>query len=118
MHPPKNIKTRKFRFLLDSAFANPGKFPKLNKKAKLVHSVINLGLPPTAEDKDIYQKAIEKNCIVLTINFDDFRKLVKSNTAGVIGIPSQQTNDEIDELVTEFIAGKDPNDFLGKATKI
>lgn len=118
MHHPKITKKRKFRFILDSAFAAPSKFPKLNKKAKLIHSVIDLGLSPTTEDKDIYQKAIEGNCIVLTINFDDFKKLVKTDKAGVVGIPSQQTNAEIDEMVTKFISGKNPDDFLGKATKI
>lgn len=118
MHPQKNKKVRKFRFLLDSAFAKASKFLRLNKKAKLIHSVLDLGMSPTTEDKDIYQKAIENNCLVLTINFDDFKKFVRVGKAGVIGIPSQQTNDEIDKLVSDFISDKNPDDFIGKAIKI
>lgn len=117
MQRQKTTKKRKFRFLLDSAFANPSKFPKLNKKAKLIHAVIDLGLPPTAEDKDIYQKATEENCLVLTINYDDFKKLVRTNQAGVIGISSQLFNVQIDDIVTEFISGKAPEDYIGKAKK-
>lgn len=104
--------------MLDSAFASTGKFPKLNKKAKLIHPVHDLGLSTQAADKDIYQKAIESKCFVLTINFKDFRRFVKHGKPGVIGINSQLSNENIDKLVTEFISGKNPDDFLGKATKI
>lgn len=115
----KNIKKkRKFRFLLDSAFAAHDKFPKLAKKAKLIHPVINLKLSAQTADEDIYQKAVENNCFVLTINFKDFRRFVKHGKQGVFGINSQLSNRNIDELVTEFISGKDPDDFIGKAIKI
>lgn len=104
--------------LLDSAFARPGQFIKLGKKANLAHCVHNLGLPFQAEDKDIYQKACQENRLVLTINFKDFKKLLIAGKAGVIGIESGLSNKEIDELVTGFVSGKDPDDFIGKAVKI
>lgn len=118
LHIQKTTKPRKFRLLLDAAFAHSGKFIKLNKKAKLIHAVIDLGLSRTAEDKDIYQKACEENCFVLTINFDDFKKLVRPGKAGIIGIHSQLFNQQIDEIVADFISGKNPEDYLGKAVKI
>lgn len=119
MHQNKNTKKkRKFRFLLDSAFAKSDQFPKLIKKAKLLHVVHDLGLSKQAADKDIYQKAIEENCFVLTINFKHFRKFVIGSKSGVIGIDSQLSNDEIDSVVVEFISGKSPDDYLGKAIKI
>lgn len=119
MHQNKNTnKKRKFRLLLDSAFAKPDQFPKLAKKAKLLHAVHDLGLSKQAADIDIYQKAIEENCFVLTINFRHFRKFVVSGKPGVIGIDSQLSNNEIDSIVVNFISGKNPDDFLGKATKI
>ncbi|MBI2327316.1 DUF5615 family PIN-like protein [Candidatus Curtissbacteria bacterium] len=109
---------RKFRILLDSAFAKPGQFPKLSKKANVSHSVHDCHLPIQAEDKEIYQKAIEENRFVLTVNLKDFKKLVKIGKPGILGIESQLSNEEIDKLVTNFISGKDPDDFVGKAIKI
>lgn len=111
-------KRRKFRFLLDSAFAAPDKFTKLSKKAKLIHPVVDLGLSPQTADKDIYQKALEQNCLVLTVNFKDFKKFLNRGKGGIIGINSQLSNSQIDEIVTEFISGENPNDYIGKATKI
>lgn len=104
--------------MLDSAFASADKFPKLNKKAKLIHPVHDLGLSIQAVDNDIYQKAIENKCFVLTINFKDFRRFVKQGKSGIIGINSQLSNESIDKLVTKFIFGKNPQDYMGKATKI
>ncbi len=119
MHPNKNTKKkRKFRLLLDSAFAKPDQFSKLSKKAKLLHVVHDLGLSKQAADIDIYQKAIQENCFVLTINLKHFKKFVVSGKPGVIGIDSQLSNDEIDSVVVKFISEKNPDDYLGKATKI
>ena len=103
MRNPKSKKKGKFRILLDSAFAKPDSFPKLKKKANLAHTVHDLGLSTQAEDTEIYQKAIEENRFVLTINFKDFRKLVKGAKPGILGIESQLTNLEIDKKVTRFI---------------
>lgn len=71
-----------------------------------------------AEDEEIYQKAVIENRIVLTINFKDFRRLVKKGQPGILGIESQLTNKEIDQKVSDFISDKDPGDFRGKAVKI
>lgn len=114
----KSKHPKKFRLLLDSAFAKPSAFPKLKKKANLAHAVHDCGLSVQAEDKEIYQKAIEQNRFVLTINFKDFKKLVKAGKPGIIGIESQLTNDEIDKLVSGFLSAKDPEGYIGKAIKI
>ncbi len=86
MHKLKPPQRRKFRLLLDSAFAKPSFFPKLQKKSNLAHAVHDLGLSSQAEDKEIYQKAVEEDRFVLTINFKDFKKLVKKEKPGVFGI--------------------------------
>jgi len=104
--------------LLDSAFAKPESFPKLKKKANLVHAVHDLKLSPQSEDEEIYQKAMDKNRFVLTVNFKDFRKLVRKDKPGIIGIESQLTNDEIDKKVSDFVSGKNPKDYFGKAVKV
>ncbi len=115
---PQTKHHKKFRLLLDSAFAKPSKFIRLNKKANLAHAVHDLGLSPQAEDQEIYQKAVQENRFVLTVNLKDFKKLVKPGKPGVIGIESQLTNEQIDKVATEFLSGKNPDDFLGKAIKI
>ncbi|MDP3724458.1 MAG: DUF5615 family PIN-like protein [bacterium] len=104
--------------LLDSAFAKPAVFPKLRKKTNLAHAVHNCSLSFQAEDQEIYQKAQEENRFILTINFKDFRRLVKGGGSGVFGIEAHQTNQEIDQKVTEFLRDKDPKDYQGKAIKI
>lgn len=105
--------------MLDSAFAKPSQFPKLKKKANIAHCVHNCGLSTQAEDKEIYQMALKEERFVLTINFKDFKPLIqKGKPGGVIGIDSQLSNIEIDLLVSQFLSGKDPNDYKGKAIKL
>lgn len=118
MYKKKSTKKKKFRILLDSAFARSSLFPNLRKRANIAHVVHDYGLPYQAEDKEIYQTAIKENRFVLTINFKDFRKLVKKGKPGILGIEAELSNTSIDKLVSKFISGKNPNDFLGKAIKI
>lgn len=54
----------------------------------------------------------------MTINFKDFKKLVKRGKPRIIGIESQLTNEEIDELVSNFVSTSNPQDYLGKAIKL
>lgn len=109
---------RKFRLLLDAAFAKTDQFPKLQKKANVAHIVHDLNLSYQAEDKDIYQKAVETDRFVVTINFNDFTKLVVKGKPGIIGIPSQLTNTEIDILLTEFVTSNTVASCTGKAIKV
>ena len=109
---------KKFRILLDTAFAPIEDFPHLKKKANLKNAFFDFGLPKQCEDKDIYQKAIADNRFVVTINFDDFNKLVKKYKPGIIGIPSQLTNAEIDAILTKFVSLNRVEDCMGKSIKI
>lgn len=104
--------------MLDSAFAPAKDFPHLSKKANVKNAYFDLGLPKQCEDIEIYQKAIEDNRIVVTINFKDFNKLVKSHKPGIIGIPSQLTNADIDALLTKFVSLNRVEDCIGKSIKI
>lgn len=81
----------------------------------MVHS---LGLHPQALDEEIYQKAIQENRFVLTINYKDFKKLVREDKPGIIAIESQLTNEQIDKLVSDFLSDKDPENYKGKAVKL
>lgn len=77
-----------------------------------------MGLPRQCEDEEIYQKAMENNRFVVTINFDDFRKLIKPNKPGIIGVRSQLTNADIDALLTKFVSINRAENCMGKAIKI
>lgn len=104
--------------MLDTAFAPIKDFPLLAKKVNLKNAYFDFGLPKQCDDSEIYQRAIADNRFVLTINFDDFNRLIKKNKPGIIGIPSQLTNAEIDRKVSAFLTDKNPDDFLGEAMKI
>lgn len=104
--------------LLDSAFAKPALFVLLSKKANIAHVVHTYNFSPQANDEEIYNLAVREERFVVTINYKDFKKLVKENKSGIIAIPSELSNKIIDKLISEFISGKDPNDYWGKATKI
>ena len=88
------------------------------KKTNIAHAVHDCGISPQAEDKEIYQKAMDENRFVLTINYKDFRKLVKKNGPGIISIESQLTNQAIDKIASDFLTEKDPENYKGKAIKI
>lgn len=111
-------KGKKFRLLLDAAFAHPSVFSYLNKKANLAHVVHDFELSRQVSDEEIYQLAIKENRFVVTINYKDFRKLIKSGKPAIIAIPPYLTNEEIDKILTKFIAGKSPDDYMGKAIKV
>ena len=113
----KSHKIRKFNFLLDTAFAHPSSFKKLKNKANIKHVRHDHNLSRQTEDKDIYVIATKENRIIITQD-DGFRKQAKKKGAGIFIIPSYLTNDEIDLMLVEYIAGKNPDDFLGKTTKI
>lgn len=55
---------------------------------------------------------------MVTINFKDFRKLVRENKPGIIGISSQLTNAGIDAAITKFVMVNKVEDCIGKAIKI
>ena len=109
---------KKFRLLLDTAFAPAKDFPHLIKKANVKNAYFDFNLPKQCEDEEIYQKAVADNRFVVTINFDDFTKLVKRDKPGIIGIPSQLTNADIDAILTKFVTINKVEDCVGKAIKI
>jgi predicted nuclease of predicted toxin-antitoxin system len=117
LHHKSTRKLKKFRLLLDSAFPKPTQFAKLSSKAHLEHVVYTLNMPRTSEDKFIYQKATKANCIVVTID-DDFKKLAKPRHAGVIIVPPDLSVKQLEESILKFIKGKNPDNYIGKSTKI
>ncbi len=79
--------------------------------------MFDFNLPPQCSDEEIYELAIKGDRFVITINYRDFQKLVQKGKPGVIAVPSELSNEEIDGLLYRFVQGKNPDDYLGKATK-
>lgn len=117
LHNKSPKKKKKFRLLLDSAFATPAQFPKLSKKAHIMHVVYTLNLSRQAEDKFIYQKATQENCCVVTID-EDFKRLVKSRQAEAIIVPPDLSVEQMEAVLIKFISGRNPEDLVGKFKKI
>lgn len=104
--------------LLDAAFARPRTFTRLYKKANVTHVVFDYNLPPQCSDQEIYQLAAREDRFVVTINYQDFKKLVKRGKSGIIAIPSELSNEEMDEILSQFLSMKNPDDYVGSATKV
>jgi len=104
--------------LLDAAFARPRTFTKLHKKANVTHVIFDYNLPPQCSDEEIYLLATKENRFVVTINYQDFRRLVKKGKAGIIAIPSELSNHEIDTLLSVFLSAKNPEEYRGKSVKV
>lgn len=113
----KKTYKKKFRFLLDSAFAKPTEFKRLCKKANVAHVRHTYNLSPQTEDKQIYTLASTEDRIIVTQDHD-FKRLLKKHGAGVFTIPSYLTTSEIDNLLHEFIVDKSPNEYREKVTKL
>lgn len=55
---------------------------------------------------------------VLTMNYKHFKRFVRKDTVGIIAIPGELSNEQIDKLVSQFLVDKDPDEYMGKAIKI
>ncbi|MBU4017137.1 hypothetical protein KKF69_06735, partial [Patescibacteria group bacterium] len=65
----------------------------------------------------IYQLATQEKRIIITQD-NDFKNWIKPNKAGVFIIPSYLSNQEIDDLLSNFISQKNPENFIGKIIKL
>lgn len=82
---------------------------------KHVRHDFNLGRE--TEDDEIYNFVTKEKRIIITHD-KGFRKQLKLNGTGILVIPSYLSNKEIGELLCDFISLKNPNNFIGKETKL
>lgn len=113
----KQKKYSKFRLLLDSAFAKSQVFKKTCKKASVKHICHDFNLSPQTEDQEIYNLASQENMFVVTVDLG-FKKLIRKNAAGVFVLNSGLSNEEMDTILSNFISGKNPQDYYGKIVKV
>lgn len=60
---------------------------------------------------------MKEDRIIITQD-EGFKKQIKPKGTGILVIPPYLDSSQIDEILTKFISAKDPEDFLGKTTKI
>lgn len=69
------------------------------------------------EDQEIYKKAETINSFVVTID-DDFKKLVKKKSVGILIIPAHLSNEEIDHLLNNFVSKHSVEECWGRINKL
>lgn len=111
-------KDRQFRLLFDEAFAKPSTFKKLSKRANVKHIIFDLSYTRQIEDEDIYREAVKSNRFVVTINYKHFKNFVLPKRPGIIAIPGELSNEDIDLLLSDFVTSHSPDDHYGRATKL
>ena len=89
----------------------------MRKKANLSHIWHTYNFHLQKDDEKIYQIATQKERIIITQD-NDFKKWIKPKQAGVFMIPSYLSNQQIDDLLSNFIVDKDPQNYMGKVTKL
>jgi hypothetical protein len=74
------------------------------------HDLHLAGLP----DPEIYKLALKLGRIILTINVNDFRPLIRDDSLGVIGIPENWPAKRIDSKLTALFKREGPAYFRGR----
>jgi predicted nuclease of predicted toxin-antitoxin system len=116
---PKHFqkKKRKFFLLLDSPFAPPKTFKMLSKKANIAHIYHTYKLSKQTDDIDIYNLGCKVKRIIISTD-NNFKKCVRSNGVGVLILPPYLSTIDMDKLLSNFVSGKNPDDFKGKSIKL
>lgn len=107
----------KFRLLLDEGLPHRRQFHILNSRFNVKHIVGDFkssGL----EDPEVYKRAISENRLLVTLNERDFRKLVRKNSLGIIGISGNMTTAHIDKKLNALLTKSKPKDLFGRFTSI
>lgn len=107
----------RIRVLLDEGLPPRQSFPKLNAIANLVHVKHDLKRPG-APDHELYALATEDGRVVVTLNLRDFKRLVRSDGASVIGVGPAMFPKEIDTKVVALLRRLKPHHLKDHFFKI
>jgi hypothetical protein len=103
----------KHKTLLDEQVSPRQFFPRLNEHFDVKHSKHDLnlaGLP----DPQVYALALSQGRIILTKNIKDFRKLLREDCPGIIGLPETWSLSRVDTHLTALLMRHGPNYFRGR----
>ena len=117
---PRRKKQTKFRLLFDENFS-----PKpLKRLKKAGHNIKYAGTPQRRQsltDRQVFDWACEEKRLIVTRNTKDFRRFMQMRKATATGILSLSPNlkpQEIDKLLTNFLAKSSENKLYGEITTI
>jgi predicted nuclease of predicted toxin-antitoxin system len=102
----------KHKILLDEQVSPRRYFTALNEHFDVKHITHDLnlsGLP----DPQVYELAVSQGRIILTKNVKDFRKLLRDDSPGIIGIPETWSLSRVDTKLTALLMQHGPNYFHG-----
>jgi predicted nuclease of predicted toxin-antitoxin system len=92
-------------------------FKILSEKANLAHVYHTYKLSKQADDIDIYNLGCKERRTIVSAD-NDFKRHVRSNGVGVLVVPSGLSTADLDKLLSDFVSGKNPLNYYGKATKV
>ena len=103
----------KYKILLDEQVSPRQYFPGLNEHFDVKHITHELNLPGLP-DPQVYALALSQGRIILTKNVKDFRKLLREDSPGIIGIPETWSLSRVDTKLTALLMKYGPNYFRGR----
>jgi predicted nuclease of predicted toxin-antitoxin system len=103
----------KHKTLLDEQVSPRQYFPRLNARFDVKHIKHDLNLA-SLPDPEVYALALSQSRIILTKNVKDFRRLLREDAPGIIGIPEAWSNQRIDSKLTALLMRHGPNYFRGR----
>lgn len=107
----------KFKILLDEALSPRQSFPQTNKIFNVRHIKHDLGLSGFA-DPVVYEVACELKRLIVTPNIKDFRRLLKSNKTGIIGISMALSTTDLDKKLCSLLKKSKKGNLFGKINEI
>jgi hypothetical protein len=102
----------KHKLLLDEQVSPRQYFSGLNEHFDVKHITHDLnlsGLP----DPQVYALALSQGRIILTKNVKDFRKLLREDSPGIIGLPETWSLSRVDSKLTALLMKHGPTYFHG-----
>jgi predicted nuclease of predicted toxin-antitoxin system len=104
----------KHKLLFDENMPPRQRFPRLNSRFDVKHVSHDYNKGGIA-DEEVYKMAYEQGRIVITINRDDFAKLLGAkDDCGVIAVPDGPAATQTDTKLTALLMQHGPNYFRGR----
>ncbi|HLB60551.1 MAG TPA: DUF5615 family PIN-like protein [Patescibacteria group bacterium] len=108
---------QRFNVLFDEGLYPREKLPRTNERHNIRHIKHDFNYGGLSDDA-VYEFAKSQNRLIATLNIKDFRKLLKSNDTGIIGISSTLTPDEIDKKLCSLLNKSRKGELYGKVVTI
>src|SRR5512134_277012 len=103
----------KHKLLLDENLLPRQRLAQLNERFDVKHIKHDLRLGGL-DDAPIHELALAQQRIILTKNVQDFRRLLREDSPGVIGIPETWSAERLDTKLTSLFTKHGPAYFTAR----